>query len=151
MKRRVITASAVMLFLSALSLLGAYNLDRAASGHRDECSWDLLRALTGLGNQKVLTFFLLFLLLSAMAVLFMLFEHSYIKYKSDMQTITPAIKTPKAEGQGQYGTARWMEKSEIPEAFTVVQVDRSNPLIRRLMEEGRLDLKEKTNHTEVEE
>lgn len=41
-----------MLLLTALSLLGAYNLG-----------------------------------------------HSYINYKSDMQTINPAIKTPKAEGQ----------------------------------------------------
>lgn len=82
-------------------------------------------------------FFLLFLIA---AVLFMPFEHSYINYKSEMQTITPAIKTPKAEGQGQYGTARWMEKDEIPEAFTVVQIDRSDPLIRRLMDKGRADL-----------
>lgn len=151
MKRRVITASAVMIFLSALSLLAAYNLDRVASGHRAECSWDLLRALTGLGNQKVLIFFLLFLALSATAVLFMLFEHSYIKYKSNMQIITPAIKTPKSEGQGQYGTARWMEKSEIPNAFTVVQTDANAPLIRQLIEEGRLDLEEKADRTEAEE
>lgn len=56
-----------------------------------------------------------------------------------MQTITLAIKTPKAEGQGQYGTARWIKKDEIPEAFTVVQIDRNYPLIRRLMDEGRAD------------
>ncbi|MEM5816695.1 MAG: hypothetical protein AAGU16_02365 [Desulfitobacterium hafniense] len=140
MKRRGITAAVVMLLLTALSLLGAYNLDRVASGHPGECSWSLLISLAGLGNQKVLIFFLLFLILSAVAVLFMLFEHSYINYKSDMQTITPAIKTPKAEGQGQYGTARWMEKDEIPDTFTVVQIDRNDSLIRRLMDEGRSDL-----------
>ncbi|MEA4932753.1 MAG: hypothetical protein VB071_04080 [Lawsonibacter sp.] len=57
-----------------------------------------------------------------------------------MHVKTPAIKTPKAEGQGQYGTARWMGKDEIPDTFTVVQIDRNNPLIRRLMDEGRSDL-----------
>ena len=97
-------------------------------------------SLSRLWNRKVLIFFLLFLRLFATAVLFVIFEHSYINYKSEMQTITPAIKTPKAEGQGQYGTARWMEKDEIPDAFTMVQIDRNDPLIRRLMDEGRADL-----------
>ncbi|MEM5767943.1 MAG: hypothetical protein AAGU32_06600 [Bacillota bacterium] len=149
MKRRGITAAVVMAILMVLSLLGAYNLDRVAGGHPEECSWSLLVSLTGLGNRKVLIFFLLFLTLSAAAVLFMLFEHSYINYKSEMQTVTPAIKTPKAEGQGQYGTARWMEKDEIPDAFTVVQIDRNNPLICRLMDEGRLDLTGERDKMEV--
>jgi hypothetical protein len=46
----------------------------------------------------VFLFFLLFLALSALIVGDMMLSRSYIKYKSDMQRITPAIRTPKPEG-----------------------------------------------------
>lgn len=33
-------------------------------------------------------------------------------YESDLDTITPEIKTPKAVGQYQHGSARWMSDAE---------------------------------------
>lgn len=141
MKRRIITAACLMACLSVLSLLGAYNLDRAAGGHVSECSWNVLTAFTALESRKVFFFFLLFLALSALIVGYMLLSRSYIKYKCDMQQVTPDIRTPKPEGQGQYGTARWLDRRRIPEVFTAVRIDEDDPLIQELCDKGAEDLK----------
>jgi hypothetical protein len=58
-----------------------------------------------------------------------------------MQRITPAIRTPKPEGQGQYGTAQWLDRQKIPEVFTAVRIDKEDPLIQELLEKGDEDLK----------
>ena len=39
-------------------------------------------------------------------------------YESDLDTITPEIKTPKAVGQYQHGSARWMSDAEKGKAFS---------------------------------
>ena len=72
----------------------------------------------------------------------MLFSRSYIKYKSDMQYVTPDIQTPKAEGQGQYGTAHWLQPGDFDKAFYPVEIDAHSSLIWSLVEHGQDDLKE---------
>ena len=39
-------------------------------------------------------------------------------YESDLDTITPEIKTPKAVGQYQHGSARWMSDAEKAKPLT---------------------------------
>lgn len=131
-----------MLFLAWLSLLAAYNLDLVMRGQISQCAVNTTAALVALPQQKVLLFFLIFTGLSALAVFAMAFGHDYIKYRSDMQHLTPYLETPMPTGQGQYGTARWLEPRRIPEVFTVVTVDEDNPLIRKLIQEGTTDLPE---------
>ena len=48
-------------------------------------------------------------------------------YESDLDTITPEIQTPRAVGQYQHGSARWMTDSEKDKAFDM----RSRRSIRR--------------------
>lgn len=71
----------------------------------------------------------------------MLVMQNYIKYKSDMQSITPDIATPKAEGQGQYGTASWLDSRQYSGAFSAVKIDKQSLLIRELISMGDEDLK----------
>lgn len=144
MKRRIATGVTLLLFLTLLSLMGAYNLDCILSGRVRACSWNPMTAFSGLSNQKVRLFFFLFVALSTLFIIYMLFANSYIKYKSDMQRITPDIQTPRAEGQGQYGTARWMPQEKIDEMFTVVTVDSHSHYIRELCAQGDADLKADT-------
>ena len=70
----------------------------------------------------------------------MVFSREYIKYKSKMVHVCLDIKTPAAEGQGQYGTAHWLSKQDKEKAFTVVHVDINSPCLQQLKACGRDDL-----------
>lgn len=135
MKKRLLISALLQVGLTALSLLAAYNLDLLASGRGRGPSLRLGDALTALADRKVLILFLLLTGLSALGVGCMAFGRSYINYRSNMRRLTPDLETPMAEGQGQYGTARWLEKRRIPSVFTVLKVDRNAPLLRGLIEE----------------
>lgn len=57
-------------------------------------------------------------------------------YESDLDTITPEIQTPRAVGQYQHGSARWMTDSEKDKAFDSYILDPHNPTIRQLLDTG---------------
>ena len=57
-------------------------------------------------------------------------------YESDLDTITPEIKTPKAVGQYQHGSARWMSDAEKGKAFDSFTLDPLDPAIRELLKTG---------------
>lgn len=140
MKKRVITAALVLLFFCTLSPLAAYNLHMILSGQGSYCSIDPAAVLMGLGIPQVLKLTLLGVAVSAIAVAWMLVSHSYIKYRNGMREIVPGLSTPEPDGQGQYGTARWMEPPEISDVFSVVAVDKQTPLLQELMAHGYDDL-----------
>lgn len=140
MKKRVITAAFVLLFFCVLSPLTAYNLHMILSGQDSFCSIDPAAVLMGLGIPQVLKLTLLGIAVSALAVVWMLVSHSYIKYRNGMREIVPGLSTPDPAGQGQYGTARWMEPNEICDVFSVVTVDKQAPLLQELMARGYDDL-----------
>ena len=56
--------------------------------------------------------------------------------ESDLDTITPEIQTPRAVGQYQHGSARWMTDSEKDKAFDSYILDPHNPTIRQLLDTG---------------
>jgi hypothetical protein len=58
------------------------------------------------------------------------------KYESDMRQITPKIKTPVAAGQCQHGSARWLSKSQIKEAFDTVKMNYRNTHMKELISKG---------------
>lgn len=65
------------------------------------------------------------------------------EYKSEMQEVIPGLlETPKAAGQGQYGTAKWLQPEQFPTAFHAVLLDRNAPLLKELIEHGMDDLLE---------
>ena len=57
-------------------------------------------------------------------------------YESDLNTITPEIKTPKAVGQYQHGSARWMREEEMDSSFDAYLLDPGDPAIRELLQTG---------------
>ena len=57
-------------------------------------------------------------------------------YESDLDTITPEIKTPRAVGQYQHGSARWMSDAEKDKAFDSFILDPHDPAIRELLKTG---------------
>ena len=81
-----------------------------------------------------------FLLLASLmlGLIWILLTGSNLKYRSDMQQITPDIQTPCAAGQGQYGTARWMKKKNFSKCFPTVQLSEIEN-IDELLRAGRQD------------
>ncbi|MEG2455106.1 MAG: type IV secretory system conjugative DNA transfer family protein, partial [Oscillospiraceae bacterium] len=120
MKRRYFMATALLLALCVLCLFGAYNLHMALSGGL--CSMNPSAVLAGVQIRNVRLFWYMGCAGSLLAVVWMMVSRSYIKYRSDMQKITPDIEVPKAEGQGQYGTAHWLDPKRFPQVFAVAEV-----------------------------
>jgi len=63
-------------------------------------------------------------------------------YESDTSAIAGSIQTPVAIGQGQHGTARWMQRSERQKAFAVYRLDESETQFAALLKAGAQDRKE---------
>ncbi|MVB09397.1 hypothetical protein CAFE_00450 [Caprobacter fermentans] len=57
-------------------------------------------------------------------------------YQSNLDTITPDIKTPKAVGQFQHGSERWLTDKEKDKAFGSFVLDPDNPQIKKLIRTG---------------
>jgi type IV secretion system protein VirD4 len=72
-------------------------------------------------------------------------------YESDTSAITKGIKTPIAIGQGQHGTARWMNVAERRQAFSVYRLDRRETPFLELLEEGEREQEEVMNFEEETE
>lgn len=141
MKRRLTAAAIMLLFFSLLAVFGAYNIHQVLSGQMDfsPLLWVCLR---GLAVPRIRTWYILLECFAVVAVAWMTFGRDYIKYKSKMRHICLDIYTPEPDGQGQYGTARWMTKREMDRAFTVVSIDHREPMIRELIDHGYDDLVE---------
>lgn len=142
MKRRISVAAICFLLLSAASLAAAYNIHCFLSGQPEQCTVSVVYLLEGVATlPEVRKWFLLLVALSALGTMLMCVDSKYPEVKSEMYSVTPGIKTPKAYGQGQFGTAQWLEPCHFSDAFEEVLVDVKTSQLRRLMEEGYDDLK----------
>lgn len=88
-------------------------------------------------DDRVLRFYLLYVAVTALMLLWVLVCSNYLKYRSDMQRITPDIITPCADGQGQFGTARWMGKKDIGNFFTVWKIPKRQKWFQQLISAGK--------------
>lgn len=142
MKRRIAAAVITLLLFSCLALLGAYNVHQIFS-RQLQLSWSLWRCIAAVfGVPEVRRWFLLLECCALLSVIWMIYSRQHIKYKSNTVQICPGIETPVVDGQGQYGTARWLSDQELTIVFTVVTVDTNAALLRQLRQSGADDLKE---------
>lgn len=132
MKKRMIAASITTAIGLYLSLIGAYNMHLALS----RLSGFTLNPLSALAIFQIPKARIIFLLLFAfilLGVVWMVAGRSYIKYKSDMYEVTPTIKIPKPEGQGQYGTSWFLDPKKYDKAYAVTLMDTDSELIQDLI------------------
>lgn len=149
MKRKIIMSCILMVLFTVLSLFVSYNIHWMLMRKREMCSVNPAVLISGLHEPKIRAFFFICLMAFALLIVYMLVFQSYLKYKSDMQFITPDIQTPKAEGQGQYGMARWLDKKKYRKVFACIQVDDKSETIMRLLAHGKDDMKEESNDEPV--
>lgn len=142
MKRRLTAAAVSLLLFSCLALLGAYNAHQLFSREANY-SLSLWHCLTGtIRFPPARHWFLLLEACALLTVIWMLFSRQHVQYKSSTVKICPGIETPAADGQGQYGTARWMSEEELVSVFLSVKVDPNDEVLRELRKAGRDDLEE---------
>lgn len=72
--------------------------------------------------------------ISILAIMF--FLTNMRPYESDLDTITPEIQTPRAVGQYQHGSARWMTDTEKDKAFDSFILDPHDQTIQQLLKTG---------------
>lgn len=136
MKKKIISAAALLSVFAVGAAYLSYNLHWLLERQMQKCSVNIGAVLGGLADPRIRLLFLLLWAAGGLLVWYALAMQASVKYKSDMQEITPGIVTPKAEGQGQYGTAHWLSASQLPSVFSVVQVDMQSERLRKLMEHG---------------
>ena len=115
MKKRLIAGGLALLFFLWLSLVISSNFGLLLTGRRADCTLLPVGMLTTLlADSRGSKLFLLLALGSILLVLWMLFGHSYLNYKSDMYEVVPGFSIPRPEGQGQHGTAWFMAAIGVP-------------------------------------
>lgn len=74
--------------------------------------------------------------LIALVVFYFISQQNAFKSNvSNKKEVAKGIKTPVAVGEGQYGTARFMEKKEINNVYSTVILDRKDENIQNLLKE----------------
>lgn len=95
-----------------------------------------------LHNNRVQRFYLIFVAVTALLLIWGVACSNYLKYRSNMQQITPDIAIPCAAGQGQFGTARWMKSEHIGRYFTRWKIPKRRKWFKKLMAAGKASYKE---------
>ena len=86
--------------------------------------------------------FLLFLCIQGFFLILsvMFFLTNLHPYRSDLDEITPDIKTPHAVGQYQHGSARWLTDEEKDKCFESYVLNPDNKVIKALIHGGYDDI-----------
>lgn len=99
--------------------------------------FDFNTCLEGLKvNQKQQQLFMIFTALLIGLIIFVVFVAMSNKYKADTITVTPKIKIPVPAGEGQNGSARFMNDSEKHSVFATYNLKQSSDLCRVLNRNG---------------
>lgn len=135
MKQRFIAGGLALLLFLWLSLVISSNFGLILTGRRADCTLlpsGMLAAL--LADPRGVKLFLLLALGSILLVLWMLFGHSYLNYKSKMYEVVPGFSIPRPDGQGQHGTAWFMPQKKFADYFASAEAEGTLPLPPELTE-----------------
>jgi len=136
MKRRIIAASACFLVFLLFSAAAAANLELLLTQGRAACTLQPGLILTQLlRSRRALLMTLLLAAVGLLCVLWALFGNSYLNYRSSMYQVVPGFKIPQPEGQGQFGTAWWLDPHDYGKCFSSVSTPKNLPLTAELTEQ----------------
>lgn len=122
-----------LFFSAALDGLLSHRITKLAFMPLSDCFSSLVSS-----KQHLLLFLCIQGFFLILAVLF--FTTNLHPYRSDLDEITPDIKTPRAVGQYQHGSARWLNDTEKEKAFTSFVLNPHDSVIKKLIDSGYDDL-----------
>lgn len=151
MKKRRIIGIAVFLLTAGLLLPQiAADIHFFFSKEMDALTLNPLEGWTAiLSGGNPLRLYLMLTAIVALLLLWVLFTGSYLNYRSGTWVVTPDIKTPSADGQGQFGTAQWLQPNQISRYYGVWKIPMKNNDFQELMKAGKKD-KEEIKHARVQ-
>lgn len=150
MTKKKLLGSAIMLLVGIYpGLFVAYNAHYALTGVRELEINPITLAAGLLREQKILTFFGLFMLALLAFLGWVLTSSMTLNYKSGMRQIAPGIYTPLPCGENQHGSARWLKPEEYKSAFSVARLHKKSEVARWLAAAGAMDLSE--DYTELDD
>ena len=133
MKRRLIAAGICFFFLLLLSFVSAGNLDLLLTQGRTACTLQPVLLLKQvLATPRALLLALLSVAAGLLCILWALFGNSYLNYRSNMYEVVPGFKIPRPAGQGQFGTAWWLDPREYSKCFATAEAPLALPLSQDL-------------------
>ena len=85
-------------------------------------TFELIRNIEIVKELVLLFFLCLIFCFVSLVIIFTLGRNNYME--SDVDRITDNIVTPKAVGQGQHGTSRWLTNNEFKKNFKCIKIER---------------------------
>ena len=85
-------------------------------------TFELIRNIEIVKEMVLLFFLCLMFCIVSLIIIFTLGRNNYME--SDVDRITNNIVTPKAIGQGQHGTSRWLTNKEFKKNFKCIKIER---------------------------
>lgn len=142
--KKLIAAALLFLLIAGLLLpLAATNAHyyfskeyRSFTLHLGSC-WEML-----LTSNLVKSFYAVFAVLTALWIYWIFWGYRIFNTDTPMQKITPDIYTPCPAGNGQFGTAKWMDKRQLGKFFSSWKVARRKDWYGQLISAGKETYKE---------
>lgn len=123
---RIIATAIMTLIMLYLSLVFSVNLDLFLSQKQEVFLFSIPVLIVQIFSLPMAKkFFMLFAAAGTTGILYILFAQSYIKYRSDVVEITPEITIPQGIGEGQYGSAWFLDKKDFSQKFYSVHIPKS--------------------------
>lgn len=122
MKKKIIFCSIYAGLFAVFSVIGGYNLHQLLAGNKDAYSLSPLLIVKGLMSVSEIRQFSGFIwLLLMLMLLSMIADAITLQYKSGTRRITKNIKIPLSAGEGQYGTADFLNPKDYKQHWTVIE------------------------------
>lgn len=125
----------LFVFGSITALLLSNLLDNVLSGSGIRPT-NIIEIISNVLSQEKLR--QLFLIFEALVILLCVVYYtcSQRTYQSDIYKVTDKISIPMPYGQGQHGTAWFMDKKEMKKMYTFLSISEINPVVQKLLHNG---------------
>lgn len=127
MKRKLIllTILSVLLIFPVLYYVAIFDSMMGATTIQSYELRNIIKLVVSSDSSRKL--FFMFFMIGMLAVVYILFGRGS-DYKSNQIKVTSKISTPVPAGQGQCGTAKWLDKKDFDNAFGTLELNRKNPI-----------------------
>lgn len=137
-KQKILFYSVFFIFITLFSAIVSIFIDSALSNNIEiflNGNFNIKNLISiFFGSEKILQLFAICEIGGFLIIAYMIMQQKSKRNNvAEKREVARGIKTPVPVGEGQYGTARFMEKKEIDEVYDKVIIDKNNPEIKKLM------------------
>lgn len=143
MTRRRLIAAVALLLLSVYPCLFLANASHLLLSGISVLPYHPSALLTGVTEvPNIRQFLICYVLIVLLLLAWIVAGSSVMNYRSGLKEIFPGVKTPLPSGENQFGSSRWLKKSEYKKAFDVIPMKLSSNGMKWVSNMGRYDLEQ---------